>query len=108
LWTATKANLTDASSGAVVLNGRSGPAKIYFAASAQAAIRLGTNGLFADNDDTVIIHSHEIPPPMPRYPRRAPGRTGLASTREVSLETLMGDGTEVEDLLARFRNRVAL
>lgn len=108
LWTAAKADLADDTSGAVVLNGRSGPAKIYFAASAQAAIRLGTNGLIADNDDAVIIHSHENPPPMPRYPRRAPGRTGLANIREVSIETLMCDGTEVEDLLARFRNRVAL
>lgn len=108
LWTAAKADLADDTSGAVVLNGRSGPAKIYFAASAQAAIRLGTNGLIADNDDAVIIHSHENPPPMPRYPRRAPGRTGLANIREVSIEALMDGGTEVEDLLARFRNQVAL
>ncbi len=108
LWTAAKTDLGDARSGALVLNGRSGPARIYFAASAQAAIRLGTNGLIADNDDAVIIHSHENPPPMPRYPRRAPGRTGLANIREVSIEALMGGGTEVEDLLARFRNQVAL
>lgn len=108
LWTAAKADLADDLSGAVVLNGRSGPAKIYFAASAQAAIRLGTNGLIADNDDAVIIHSHENPPPLPRYPRRAPGRTGLANIREVSIESLIAGGTEVEDLLARFRNQVAL
>ncbi len=108
LWTAAKADLADDSSGAVVLNGRSGLAKIYFAASAQAAIRLGTNGHIADNGDAVIIHSHENPPPMQRYPRRAPGRTGLANTREVSIEALMAVGTEVENLLARFRNQVAL
>ena len=108
LWTAAKADLTDDTSGAVVLNGRSGPAKIYFAATAQAAIRLGINGLIANNDDAVIIHSHENPPPMPRYPRRAPGRTGLANIRDVSIEALMGVGTEVEDLLARFRNQAAL
>lgn len=108
LWTAAKADMADNTSGAIVLNGRSGPAKIYFVASAQAAIRLGTNGLIADNDDAVIIHSHENPPAMPRYPRRAPGRTGLANIREVSIQALMDGGTEVEDLLARFRNRVAL
>ncbi|WP_035978116.1 SIR2 family protein [Bradyrhizobium sp. th.b2] len=108
LWTAAKADVADSMSGAVVLTGRSGAAKIYFAANAQAAIRLGTNGLIAANDDAVIVHSHENPPPLPRYPRRAPGRTGLARFREVSIEDLVAGGTEVEDLLARFRSKVAL
>lgn len=108
LWTATKADVADNSSGALVLIGRSGSAKIYFAANAQAAIRLGTNGLIAANDDAVIVHSHENPPPLPRYPRRAPGRTGLARLREVSIEDLAAGGTDVEDLLARFRSKVAL
>lgn len=108
LWTATKADLADASSGAMVLTGRSGPARIYFAANAQAAIRLGINGLITDNDDAVIVHSHVNLPPMPRYPRRAPGRIGLANLREVSIEELLAGGTEVEDLLARFRSQVAL
>ena len=107
-WSAAKPDPTDPSGGALVLVGRSGPAKVYFAANSRAAIRLGTNGLIADNDDAVIIHSHENPPPMPRYPRRSPGRTGLASVREVSIEDLLAAGTEVEDLLARFRSMVAL
>jgi hypothetical protein len=107
-WSAAKPDPADPSGGALVLVGRSGPAKVYFAANPRAAIRLGTNGLIADNDDAVIIHSHENPPPMPRYPRRAPGRTGLASVREVSIEDLLAVGTEVEDLLARFRSMVAL
>lgn len=107
-WTATPADTTDPASGALVLTGRSGPAKVYFAATAQAAIRLGTNGLVADNDDVVIIHSHETPPAMQRYPRRAPGRVGLASVREASMEELLSAGTEVEDLLGRFRSKVAL
>lgn len=108
LWTAAKADCADNSSGSIVLTGRSGPAKVYFAANAHAAIRLGTNGLIADNDDAVIVHSHENPPPMPRYPRRPPGRTGLSNVREVSIEDLLAGGTEVEDLLARFRSKVAL
>lgn len=107
-WTAAKADVTNPMSGTMVLNGRSGPAKIYFAANAQAAIRLGTNGLIADNDDAVIIHSHVIPSPMPRFPRRPPGRTGLAPTRETSIEELLAGGTEVDDLLGRFRSQVAL
>lgn len=108
LWTAAKADLADNSSGSLVLTGRSGPAKVYFVANMHAAIRLGTNGLIADNDDAVIVHSHENPPPLPRYPRRAPGRAGLTSVREVSIEDLLTDGTEVEDLLERFRSKVAL
>lgn len=107
-WTAAKADVSDPMSGAMVLIGRSGPAKIYFAANAQAAIRLGTNGLIADNDDAVIIHSHVIPSPMPRFPRRPPGRTGLAPTRETSIEDLLAGGTEVDELLGRFRSQVAL
>ncbi|HEY8333777.1 MAG TPA: SIR2 family protein [Tardiphaga sp.] len=108
LWEANQADVTHSSSGSFILTGRSGPAKIYFAANARAAIRLGTNGLIADNDDAVIIHSHVNPPAMPRYPRRAPGRTGLATVREVSIEDLVADGADVDDLLARFRNKVAL
>lgn len=107
-WTAGKADLADPTSGVMVLNGRSGAAKIYFAANAQAAIRLGINGLIADNDDTVIIHSHMIPPPMPRYPRRAPGRTGLAPTRETSIQELLDGGSDVEAMLELFRSQVAL
>ena len=107
-WSADMPDGTGPSAGALILVGRSGPAKVYFAANPRAAIRLGTNGLIADNDDAVIIHSHENPPAMPRFPRRAPGRTGLAVIREVSIEDLLAGGTEVEDLLERFRNKVAL
>src|SRR3546814_11722160 len=83
-WTATPADTTDPASGALVLTGRSGPAKVYFAATAQAAIRLGTNGLVADNDDVVIIHRHENTTAMQSYPRRAPGRVGPADVRAAS------------------------
>lgn len=107
-WTASPADPADSTSGALILTGRSGPARVYFAATAQAAIRLGTNGLIADNDDVVIIHSHENPPAMPRYPRRAPGRVGLAAIRNASMEELLSGGTEVQNLLDRFRSKVAL
>jgi hypothetical protein len=108
LWIARKSDPADPASGALVLVGRSGPAKIYFVANPQAAIRLGTNGLVAANDDAVIVHSHEKAPQMPRSPARAPGRTGLATIREVSMEELFADGLEIEDLLQRFRNKAGL
>ena len=107
-WSASKADPADPSSGSFVLTGRSGPAKVYFAASPQAAIRMGVNGLVADNDDAVIVHSQINPPAMPRSPRRSPGRTGLATIREVSVQDLLAGGAEVEDLLDRFRGLVAL
>lgn len=107
-WTAIKADLADPTSGTMVLDGRSGQAKIYFAANAQAAIMLGTNGLISDSEDTVIIHSHIMPPPMPRYPRRAPGRTGLSSSRETSIQELLSGDADVEAMLDRFRRQVAL
>ena len=107
-WSAGKAALADPASGAFVLTGRSGPAKVYFAATPQAAILLGINGLVADNDDAVIVHSQMNPPPMHRSPRRPPGRTGLAALRQVIVPDLLNDGAEVEDLLDRFRVAVAL
>jgi hypothetical protein len=107
-WTASKADPADPTSGAMVLAGRSGPARIYFAANAQAAIMLGTNGHISNNEDTVIIHSHIMPPPMARYPRRAPGRTGLSTSRETSIQELLAVGANVEGMLDRFRRQVAL
>ena len=107
-WTADKPDTSTATSGALILAGRSGPAKIYFAATPPAAIRLVTNGLIADNDDAVIVHSQLKPEPMSRSPRRPPGRTGLATVRETSIEELLESGTEVESLLDRFRSQVAL
>ncbi len=107
-WTSEKVVLGEPSSGALRLVGRSGPANVYFAAGPHAAIRLGTNGLIADNDDAVIVHSHEATVPLPRHPRRPPGRTGLASIREVSILDLLEGGTEVDGLLDRFRSKVAL
>jgi hypothetical protein len=108
LWTAAKTDIIANTSGALVLTGRSGPAKVYFAANSHSAIRLSTNGLIANNDDVIIVHSHENPPAMQRYPRRAPGRTGLAKVREVSIEDMVAGGTEVEALLSIFRSKVAL
>lgn len=107
-WSADKPNLSDPASGAFTLTGRSGPAKVYFVASPQAAIRLGVNGLIADNEDTIIVHSQIKPPTMHRSPRRPPGRTGLATLREVSVPDLLDGGVEIEDLLSRFRGTVSL
>ncbi|ANK77435.1 hypothetical protein FA04_32925 (plasmid) [Ensifer adhaerens] len=108
LWAAEGPNTSAVDSGAFGLVGRSGAAKIFFASDHRAAIRLTTNGLLADNDDAVVVHSQFNPAPMHRSPRRPPGRTGLAPVREVSVEELLAEGTEVEDLLERFRNKVAL
>jgi hypothetical protein len=107
-WAAEKPDATSATSGALVLIGRSGSAKVYFASNPRAAIQLGTNGLIADNDDAVIIHSHETPPPMARSPRRPPGRTGLSTIRTVSIAELLAAGMEMEELLNRFRSKIAL
>lgn len=108
MWTVEKSQVGDPQSGSMTLVGRSGPARVYFAATPQAAIRLGLNGLIAANDDAVIVHSHDSPPPMQRAPRRPPGRTGLATIREASIAELLAEGREVEDLLERFRGKVAL
>jgi hypothetical protein len=106
MWTAQKPNLGDDQSGSFTLVGRSGPAKVYFAANSNAAVRLVRNGLVG-NDDAVIVHSHAKPEAMARSPRFSL-RSGLALVREVSISELMENGTEIEDLLTRFGNEAAL
>ena len=108
LWTTEHTDLAAVDSGAIQIVGRSGRAKVYFASSSRAAIQLALNGHVETGGDTVIVHSDECAPVQSRLPRRAPGRTGLASLREVSMLNLLAAGTEIDDLMQRFRNEVAL
>lgn len=107
-WTIEKADLMDPKSGAMTIASERGSAKIYFAANAQAAIRLNMNGLIAANDDAVIIHSQDIVEPMPRTPRRSPGRTGLDTVRSVGMTVVLEGGDESDRIWDRFRLAVAL
>ncbi|WP_170439605.1 SIR2 family protein [Ruegeria arenilitoris] len=108
LWTVEKADTASPDSGAFSVVGRSGPAKLYFVSNGRTATKLIYNGHVANNDDAILVHSHETTPRLARSPRRAPGRTGLSKLREVSIEELLEGGTDAEELLDGFRQKVAL
>lgn len=82
--------------------------QVFFAANAQSSSQLVTNGLVGLMDEAIVIHSHEIPEPMPRAARRAPGRTGLPGVKEVSITNISQGITNTDDLLLRFREEVGL
>jgi hypothetical protein len=107
-WKVEKADTATSDSGAFLVVGRSGPAKVYFVSNSRTATRLIVNGHVANSDDAILVHSHETAPRLARSPRRAPGRTGLSKLREVSIEELLEDGTDAEELLDGFRQKVAL
>jgi hypothetical protein len=108
-WTATAEDAADPRASAVRLTSSIGAAKIFFAANSQAVLRLKANGIVADNDEAVIIHSLDIPPAMPRSPTGAPGRTGLGvGLREVSVSTLVATAPDADGLLQGFREKAAL
>jgi hypothetical protein len=106
-WTVTADNPVDLRASAVHLTSSIGSAKIFFAANSQAVLRLKANGVVADNDEAVIVHSLDIPPAMPRSPRGA-RRTGWVGLREVSVSALVTTAPDADGLLQRFREKVAL
>ena len=83
-------------------------AEVFFAANAQAANRIVTDGRAAENDNVIIVHSHEIPPAKPRNPKAPPGRTLPRGRREISIAAL-GDGlTDLDALFMRFKSEFRL
>lgn len=102
------ADPTKFGSGAFEVESRLAPGKIFFAANANAALRLWNNGLVTDQGDTILVHSLEAMPSQTRSPRSAPGRTGKSGIREVSIATLAAAATSSEELVLRFRQEVGI
>ncbi len=95
-------------SGAVEVESPLAPARMFFAANANAALRLWNNGLVTDRDDTILVHSLEVVPSQTRSPRSSPGRTGKSGIREVSIATLAAATTSSDELVLRFRQEVGI
>ncbi len=108
LWTCAIADPAEPKSGAVTVTGAGRTAEVFFAASAQAAARLTMAGHASQDDDAVIVHSHEVPPAAARTPSVAPGRTGRIGLREFSLSSLADPATSLDELLLRFKAEMAL
>ncbi len=98
----------DASSMPLTVKGVADPAPIFFAANAQAAVRLFVNGHVSPNDNAILVHAHERPPAMPRWSGVERGRKGKPILREVSLTELLQSTPTTPALLQRFREEVTL
>ncbi|MGX5844968.1 SIR2 family protein [Mesorhizobium sp. ArgA1] len=107
-WTLAESDPGDPASGAVKVATASASTKLVLAANGRSAIRLQQNGHIDDNEDAVLVYSAEKPPPMPRSPRSAPGRTGVLGLREVSIYDLLQHATGAADLLQQFRSEAAI
>ncbi len=95
-------------SGAVDVHSPLAPARMFFAANANAALRLWNNNLVTDQDDTILVHSLEIVPQQTRSPRSSPGRIGRSGIREVSISMLAATTVSSDELVLRFRQEVGL
>jgi len=95
-------------SGVVEVESPLAPGKIFFAANANAALRLWNNGLVTDQGDTILVHSLEVMPSQTRSPRSSPGRTGKSGIREVSIATLAASANSSDELVLRFRQEVGI
>ena len=94
--------------GAVSVIGAMRTAEIFFAASAQAAARLVLAGHAAQDDEAVIVHSHELIAPAPRSPTAPPGRTGKIGLREFSVSSVAEGAASLDVLLRGFKAEMAL
>ncbi len=108
LWSCSIGDPADAKSGAMRVTGKVRSAEVFFAASAQAAGRLVASGRASDNDNAVIVHSHEIPKTAARNPSAPPGRILSRGRREISMTTMTQSTTDLDTLLKRFKSEVAI
>ena len=108
LWNCVLSDPANAKSGAMRINGAVRAAEVFFAANSQSASRLITGGHASEDDDAIIVHSHEIPVRAARHPTAAPGRTLRRGRREISLAAFAAAPTSPDALLRRFRAEIAL
>jgi len=92
------------------------PVHVFFVRGAGEAIALKGQGALA-NDNVVVVHSDDAWAQMhntsagassARRPTRAPGRTGTASPRHVSVRELVGSASSMSKLVTKFRERAGL
>lgn len=108
LWTCGLSDPADPKSGAVRITGAVRSAEVFFAANAQAATRLVAAGHASEDDDAVIVHSHEVPSAAARHPTAAPGRTLRRGRREFSVAPLVTSANDAGLLLKSFKSEMAL
>jgi hypothetical protein len=99
---------TDPSSGALRIVSGLSFARILLVANSYVALQLQQAGHLIPGDDTILIHSLEIPMTLPRSPRGAPGRTGKIGTRQISVRKLLAGVVNSDELISQFRLEVTV
>jgi hypothetical protein len=104
-WTLT---VDDPGAGVIHIESDVSSATVFFVVNSYVALRLEQQGHLTDPDRTILIHSKDQTAPLRRSPSRARGRSGRAGMREVSISALLEEITNVDDLMQRFREEVAV
>ncbi len=107
-WMLSLSDPADAKAGAVKVAGPVRSAEIFFAANAQAAAKLIAAGHASEDDEAIILHSHEVPARSARHPTAPPGRTLRRGRREFSLAALAQGETDLDRLMQRFQGEMAI
>jgi len=82
--------------------------KVYLTANAYFAMLLVDNGELDDSQAPILIQARPLMPSMPRSPLGSFGRTGVPSTREISIASMMDACVTFDDLYANFRLELAI
>ncbi|MBY5561077.1 hypothetical protein HFO59_11290 [Rhizobium leguminosarum] len=107
-WMLCLSDPANSKAGAIKVAGPVRSAEVFFAANAQAAARLIAAGHASEDDETIILHSHEVPAKSARHPTAPPGRTLRRGRREFSLAALAEGETDLDRLMQRFQGEMAI
>lgn len=107
-WVLSVSDPGNPKTGAVRAAGPVRSAEIFFASNAQAAAKLVAAGHASEDDEAVILHSHEVPFRSARHPSAPPGRTLKRGRREISIGVLAQGETDLDRLMRRFQGEMAI
>jgi hypothetical protein len=108
LWTLHSADAGDPASGALEIRTAIRTIPIFFAASAESALKLSLSGRLSSTHYAVVIHSKTMVEPKHRSPSRISMRTGAVQPRSVSISDLLKNVSTAAELTRRFQQEVAL
>lgn len=106
-WTIQEPDLATSRPGVLRMTTDGATTQVFVASDAEAVSNLIRDGLLDSTDPAILIHSREVGPRMARNPKGVYGRPGGPELREVSLAEIASASTDVDDLMARFREEIA-
>jgi hypothetical protein len=107
-WQLRLSDDTAAIAGAICIVAAGRETEMLFAANAQVAAQLFSEGKVSDEGQSILVHCHPIPSRSARSPKRPLGRLGVGKLREVSISELLQQNQSTAALVAGFRERVAI